>query len=194
MNKLYIAITILVILVIIGVSSMIFFRGGKEKIINSLTEGVGKSIHVSTTAFEDGGMIPRKYTCDGEDISPEIGWKNIPEGTKSIMILMYDPDAPGGYFIHWVIYNIPAHVTELPEGESGRNKRSTIGIEAINDFGRVGYGGPCPPPGKPHRYYFIVFALDSYLNIGKNVRALDVLKAAKGHILAYGEIMGKYGR
>ena len=196
MRRLYvlIAVGIIILLVVIGGYQMILFGENKEKIINSLKKGVDKSIIVTTSSFNENDYIPSKYTCDGVDISPALSWSGIPANTKSIMIVMYDPDAPSDYFIHWVIYNIPPQITSLPEGESGGERRSSIGVEARNDFGRYGYGGPCPPHGKPHRYYFLVLALDTFLNVDPKTKTTDILKKARGHILAYGELMGKYGR
>lgn len=188
---------IIIIVIIIGViyQMVLFRRESAKDVIESLMDGVEKSISVSSGSFKDGGYIPRKYTCDGQDISPSLHWENIPVNTESIMILVYDPDAPIGYFIHWVIYNIPTHISTLDEGESGGGKVSSLGVETVNDFGRLGYGGPCPPPGKPHRYIFVVFALDTLLPSKESkVKSLDILKEARGHILAYGSIMGLYGR
>ena len=198
MRRLYLVVSITIIIlisiIIVGVYQMRFFGESKEKIINNLKENVEKSIMISSDSFEENGYIPVRYTCDGEDISPEIHWSNIPEGTASIVIVMYDPDAPSDYFIHWIIYNIPPQITQLPEGESGGGRRSNIGSEARNDFGRIGYGGPCPPPGKPHRYYFLVLALDTFINVKTGSKPVDILKSIRGHIIAYGEFMGLYRR
>ncbi len=172
----------------------IFSRGpSKEDLIESIYK-FNKAIDVSSPAFDEAGDIPVKYTCIGQDINPELKWSNIPENTKSIMIIMYDPDAPIGYFIHWVIFNIPPTFSSIPEGESSKNKRATIGVEAKNDFGRVGYGGPCPPPGPKHRYYFIVLALDTQLNFKQGDDPVKVIEEASKHIIAYGVTYGRFGR
>lgn len=148
---------------------------------------------ITSDAFKDGENIPTVYTCDGQDVSPELKWEGIPIGTKSIALIMDDPDAPGGTFVHWVVFNIPSDVKELPEAviSSKALKGSTQGMTS---FGKSGYGGPCPPPGKPHRYYFKVYALDIRLGISPGVTKADVEHEMKNHILAKGELMGRYER
>jgi Raf kinase inhibitor-like YbhB/YbcL family protein len=146
------------------------------------------SIQVSSSSFNQNSLIPKKYTCDGTDISPQLSWKGLPPNTQSIVLIMDDPDAPIGTFTHWVVFNIPATVTELPEGAKG------IGVEGVNDFRRIGYGGPCPPRGSNHRYYFKLYALDTMLPLKEGAKRGDVEKAMQKHILAQGEFMGRYGR
>lgn len=146
------------------------------------------SIQLSSTSFTQNGVIPKKYTCDGADISPHLSWSGLPDNTKSLVLFMEDPDAPMGTFIHWVLINIPASIKELPEGVKG------VGVEGMNDFRRLGYGGPCPPHGSNHRYYFKLFALDTMLPLKGGVKKTDVEKAMQGHILGKGEFMGRYGR
>ncbi len=146
------------------------------------------SIQLSSTSFTQNGVIPKQYTCDGADTSPQLSWRELPDNTKSLVLFMEDPDAPMGTFIHWVLFNIPASIKELVEGVKG------IGVEGMNDFRRMGYGGPCPPRGSNHRYYFKLFALDTLLPLKGGVKKTDVEKAMQGHILGQGEIMGRYGR
>ncbi len=150
------------------------------------------SIEVESKAFENGGRIPKVYTCGGRDISPPLSWSKV-NGAMSYVVIVEDPDAPGGTFIHWVLYNIPAEVTSLPENLP-KKAVTEYGYQGVNDFGRVGYGGPCPPPGKAHRYVFHVYALDSKLSLNPGATASQVLYAMQGHVIAEGSITGLYGR
>lgn len=150
-------------------------------------------IKVMSPAFEEGGMIPEKYTCDGKDISPPIEWKGIPEGTKSLALISDDPDAPMGTWVHWVIFNIPPERKGLPEGVPTKKVLEGGIRQGLNDFRRIGYGGPCPPGGV-HRYYFKLYALDRVLDLEPGVTKNMLLKAMEGHILDKGELMGRYGR
>lgn len=151
-------------------------------------------IIVASAAFAAGSAIPAKYTCMGPDVSPPITWEKIPEGTKSIALICDDPDAPMGTWVHWVIFNIPPDKKGLPEAVPADPHLPDGSIQGINDFRRHGYGGPCPPPGKPHRYFFKVYALDTTLDLGPNSRKSDVEKAMQGHILAQGQLMGTFKR
>jgi|Deesub1362B_J571_1020462.scaffolds.fasta_scaffold00004_113 hypothetical protein len=190
---LYLVFLLVIVASMIYVSLRYSSIESKEELINSLLSGI-ESIKVSTDAFTEGGYIPLRYTCEGADISPGLTWSNIPENTKSLLILVYDPDAPGGYFIHWIAYNIPPEINGLDEGASGELEELGLGLEAENDFGRVGYDGPCPPSGAEHRYYFVVLALDRYLDIPAGEDAFDILKSIKNNVLAYGILMGRYKR
>ena len=151
------------------------------------------NIIVKSDSFSDGGMIPAKYTCDGANISPQLSWDNAPKGTKSFVLICEDPDAPMGTFTHWVLYDIPADVHELPENLPKDKILPNGAKQGITDFKKVGYGGPCPPNGT-HRYYFKLYALDTLLNLEPGLKKEDILKAMNGHILAQGQIMGKYAR
>lgn len=155
---------------------------------------ISKSMKISTTSFEPGRKIPMKYTCDGEDISPELSWEGAPEGTESFALIMDDPDAPGRTFTHWILYNIPADRTELPEGVFAEKIMKKGCSQGLNDFRMMGYGGPCPPPGKPHHYRFHIYALDTTLDVPSGVTKNAILAAMKGHVLAEAEIVGLYGR
>ncbi len=158
--------------------------------------GVKKMFVIKSTAFKDGETIPKKFTCDGQDYSPELTWENAPTGTKSFALICEDPDAPGGTFIHWVIYDIPANMTKLPENVKKVGVVDDKIKQGVNDFGRIGYGGPCPPRGhKPHRYIFKLYALDvETLGLNSGATAEQVEAKAKGHILAEAKIIGLYGR
>lgn len=151
------------------------------------------SLKFTTTSFSIGDYIPSKYTCDGIDISPALKWENVPQGTKSFVIIMDDPDAPVGTWDHWVVYNIPPNVTKLPEGVD----ISSIGaIPGKNSWpsDNLRYRGPCPPPGKPHRYFFKLYAVDIPTDFEKGLTKKEVLKKIEGHILDSAEFYGLYKR
>jgi len=145
-----------------------------------------QELKVKSSAFEHNGLIPRKYTCDGNDVNPPLTIEDIPEGTESLALTIDDPDAPMGTWDHWVVWNIPPHTQEIRE-------KSVPGVEGMNDFRRNSYGGPCPPGGT-HRYFFKVYALDTKLNLGAASRKKDLERAMQGHILAKGEFIGRYSR
>ncbi len=151
---------------------------------------------LTSPAFRDGAAIPPQHTCDGRDVSPALVWGGAPPGTATFALIADDPDAPGGTWVHWVIYNIPAHVTALPEGlETTQQPRAPAGaLQGRNDFRRTGYGGPCPPPGRPHRYFFKLYALDATLPLRAGASKADVEQAMKGHVIAQAQMMGTYAR
>jgi len=150
-------------------------------------------LRITSDAFVNNGMIPSRYTCDGADISPSLKWSKGPEGTKSYALIADDPDAPVGTWVHWVIYNIPSDVTSLPEDLPKTKTLDNGAVQGINDFKRYGYGGPCPPGGT-HRYFFKLYALDTMIDAGPGLTKRQLLKNMEGHILAKGELMGKYSR
>jgi Raf kinase inhibitor-like YbhB/YbcL family protein len=152
------------------------------------------ALNVSSAAFAPGGTIPVMYTCDGANISPSLSWSSLPKGTARVAIMVTDPDAPGGTFMHWVAYNIPSGTREIPAGAPGKNILPEGSDEGTNDFGRQGYGGPCPPRGKPHHYHFTVYALDTPLTISGKRDGRMLLQALEGHLLAEGETVGIYQR
>jgi Raf kinase inhibitor-like YbhB/YbcL family protein len=152
------------------------------------------TIPLTSSAFTDGASIPPKYTCDGDDISPPLKWSGVPAGTRSLALICDDPDAPGGMWVHWVIYDIPAAVAQLAEGIPAAEVTSAGARQGINDFKRVGYGGPCPPRGNAHRYFFKLYALDTELSLKPRATKKDLVGAMKGHILAEGQLMGTYKR
>jgi len=151
-------------------------------------------LELSSNSFSSGGAIPVQFTCDGEDRSPELHWSKPPAGTKSHALIADDPDAPVGTWVHWVLFNLPAGTQSLPEGVPKKAALENGALQGTNDFGNLGYGGPCPPPGKPHRYFFKLYALDSVLSLKSGAKKADVERLMKGHILAQGEYMGRYGR
>ena len=152
------------------------------------------TIPLSTPAFSPGQPIPAKFTCEGGNLSPELQWGALPEGTKSLVLIMDDPDAPMGTFVHWVIYNIPPTLTGLPEGVSTEVHVSGVGTQGINSTRKTGYTGPCPPPGKAHRYYFTLYALDMQTSFELGFSKEQVLEQIEGHVLAQGQVMGTYKR
>lgn len=156
--------------------------------------GLTMSFTLTSEAFENGGTIHKKFTCDGSDLSPALSWSDPPAGTKSLALISDDPDAPAGTWVHWVAFDIPSGTRELPEGVAKTPELPGGGRQGSSDFGRIGYGGPCPPPGKPHRYYFKLYALDTQLNLRPGSTKQEVERAMKGHILAQAELMGRYGR
>ena len=150
-------------------------------------------LSISSPAFANGGSIPIKYTCDGQDISPSLSWSPGPAGTQSYTLVMDDPDAQGT-FAHWVVYNIPGNVTSLNEHMTSIGQLDDGTMQGKNSFGGIGYGGPCPPAGKPHHYRFRVYALDSVLSLSPGASMGEVMNAISGHITAEGELVGVYGR
>ena len=148
---------------------------------------------LESSAFTSGQPIPQKHTCDGGDQSPPLTWSDAPQGTKSFALIADDPDAPMGTWVHWVIFNLPAQTHSLPEGVA-KTDSAVGGTQGRNDFGKTGYGGPCPPPGKPHRYFFQLYALDSNLALKASAMKADVEKAMQGHIVGKAELMGTYQR
>ncbi len=149
---------------------------------------------IVSDAFKPGERIPRDHTCDGKDLSPALRWENPPPGTKAFALICDDPDAPGATWVHWVMWNIPASSKGLAQGVQTTRTLTDGSVQGKNDFGRIGYGGPCPPKGKPHRYFFKLYALDAAPGLAAGATRAEVLAAMKGHVLAEGELMGLYGR
>jgi Raf kinase inhibitor-like YbhB/YbcL family protein len=152
------------------------------------------NIQLTSPAFTEGQPIPQKYTCQGQDISPELKWTNVPANTKSFALIADDPDAPAGTWVHWVLYDLPPTTAGLSEGVPKSPELANGAKHGTTNFKRVGYGGPCPPPGKPHRYFFKLYALNTMLGLKPGVMKQDLLKAMEGHILAEGQLMGTYQR
>lgn len=153
-----------------------------------------QTLKLESPAFKNGEMIPQKYTCDGEDVSPPLRWSGVPENAKELVLIVDDPDAPGKTWVHWVVYDIPPSETSLIENVTRKVELAHQPKQGANDFKRPGYGGPCPPSGT-HRYYFKIYALDvttSFAKVFPNKD--DMLQAISGHVLAQGELMGTYKR
>ena len=149
---------------------------------------------LDSTDFANGAEIPKQFTCGGEDRSPALTWKDPPAGTRSFALIADDPDAPGGTWVHWVIFNIPATANGLHGGVEKREQLADGTRQGRNDFPKIGYNGPCPPPGKPHRYFFRLYALDEALSLGSGASRADLEQAIKGHILGQAEWMGTFRR
>ena len=148
---------------------------------------------LTSPAFQEGGMIPAIYTCDGSDISPPLTWNDVPEGTESLALISDDPDAPMGTWVHWVMWNIPEDAIQLSDNVPPDAELPDGTRQGITDFGRRGYGGPAPPRGV-HRYYFKLYALDTALDLPDSTTKADLLEAMAGHILAQAQLVGKYQR
>jgi Raf kinase inhibitor-like YbhB/YbcL family protein len=156
--------------------------------------GEATKLVVTSAAFDSGQPIPVKYTCQGEDVSPPLRWEGAPATTKSFALICDDPDAPGGTWVHWVIYNQPPDAASLLENTAKSVALPNGGAQGRNSFGNIGYGGPCPPGGKAHRYFFKVYALDVALTLKDQPDKEKLLAAMKGHIVAQGQLMGTYQR
>jgi Raf kinase inhibitor-like YbhB/YbcL family protein len=191
MTKRWIALIVVLAVVIAGTLAVyLIYPRAPERPATTLITG----FVLESPAFENGGRIPEKYTCAGLDSSPPLRWRGQPPETRSFTIIVEDPDAPGGTFTHWIIYNIPADVNRLDEGIELAGELPGGMMQGLNDFGRLGYGGPCPPPGKPHRYVFKVYALDTVLELGPAASKDEVSKLMRGHILAEATLTGIYSR
>jgi len=152
------------------------------------------SFALKSTAFANGGEIPRRYTCDGADLSPALSWDDLPAGAQSLALIADDPDAPVGTWTHWIAWNIPAKATLLPEGVPKVEALDNGARQGRNDFKRIGYGGPCPPPGKPHRYFFKLYALDARLDVKAGAGRSELELAMKPYVLSQTAWMGTYRR
>jgi len=155
-------------------------------VVTAIAAGEAK-IKVTSSAFQEGGNIPSKFTCDGSDASPPLQIADVPSGAKSLVLIVDDPDAPGGLFTHWLAWNIPPQTGSIAEGSAPK------GVQGANDFGKSGYRGPCPPPGT-HRYSFKVFALNRELELRSGAKRSQVDAAMKGHVVGQGELIGRYAR
>jgi Raf kinase inhibitor-like YbhB/YbcL family protein len=151
-------------------------------------------LFVSSPAFADSGAIPRRFTCSGEDASPPLTWRRIPADAKTLVLIVYDPDAQSGIFTHWIVYNMNPNSKGLTENALKVSNRSVNYPQAVNDFGDNGFNGPCPPPGTPHHYHFKLYALSAALQLPDGAKVRQVKDAMQGHILATGEIIGTFGR
>ena len=151
-------------------------------------------MQLTSTAFADGELIPAAYTCDSGNFSPPLKWSGAPAATKTFALVADDPDAPGGTWVHWLVFNLPATASELPQDCPKGQYLPGGAAQGLNDFKHLGYGGPCPPPGKPHRYFFRLYALDTLLNLKPGAAKKDVESAMGGHVLASAQLVGTYKR
>jgi Raf kinase inhibitor-like YbhB/YbcL family protein len=157
-------------------------------------KGAAMAFTFRISDFPIGADIPEQFTCKGEDRSPALEWSDAPAAAKSLALIVDDPDAPAGTWVHWVVFNIPARAHALPGGVEKKEQLPDGTRQGRNDFGRVGYNGPCPPPGKSHRYFFKLYALDGALGLAPGATKSDVERAMQGHVLAHAEWMGKFRR
>jgi Raf kinase inhibitor-like YbhB/YbcL family protein len=159
-----------------------------------MTSTAQAQIQLTSPAFTHGSAIPRVHTCDGEDLSPPLTWTGGPIERRSLALICDDPDAPRGTFVHWVLYNLPAESVELAQGIPTTPELPSGALQGRNDFGNIVYGGACPPPGKPHRYYFRLYALDIMLTLPHGVSKAELERAMADHIVGQGTLMGTYQR
>ena len=148
----------------------------------------GAKMKITSSVFQEGGNIPSKFTCDGADVNPALRFEGAPAESKSLLLIVDDPDAPVGLFTHWLVWNIDPKTSEIAE-----NSAPGGAVQGTNDFPKKGYGGPCPPSGT-HRYYFKIFALDQSLDLKPGAKRAEVDAAMRGHVIAQGELMGRYSR
>jgi len=181
--------------VVLGVLSILLFCSCKnhEQADSPAVGGKKMEIKITSPAFQDGGLIPPKYTADGANVSPPLQWDSVPEGTKSIALICDDPDAPVGTWVHWVLFNLPPETRELAENIPADRALPNGASQGTSDFGRIGYGGPAPPSGT-HRYFFKIYALDTQIDLAAGAKKPQLLKAMNGHILGQGQLIGKYKR
>ena len=151
-------------------------------------------MQLTSTSFDEGAPIPAKHTCEDKNVSPPLKWNGVPAEAKSQVLIADDPDAPVGTWVHWVVYDLPASTKELPEDVAKGQYLSGGAKQGLNDFKTLGYGGPCPPPGKPHRYFFKLYALDKQLDLKPGATKRTVEQAMENHIIAHCELMGTYER
>ena len=152
------------------------------------------SFQISSNAFSPNESIPKKFTCDGSDLSPQLSWTDPPTTAQSFALIMDDPDAPAGTWVHWVLYDLPSNTRELAENIPNREQLPNGARQGRNDFNKIGYGGPCPPSGNAHRYFFKLYALDTKLNLKSRALKADVERAMQAHIVAQSELIGRYSR
>jgi Raf kinase inhibitor-like YbhB/YbcL family protein len=152
------------------------------------------AFQITTSAFREGASIPKKFTCDGPDVSPTLSWTDPPAKTKNFALIADDPDAPGGTWVHWVLYELPSDTRKLPEGVTKTPRLPNGALQGRNDFGKAGYNGPCPPRGSAHRYFFKLYALDSQTGLKPGASKAELERAMNGHILGQAQIIGIYQR
>ena len=161
---------------------------------NPSTDGATMKIQITSTAFAEGQPIPPRHAFDNQDVSPALHWAGVPPAAQSLALICDDPDAPMGTWVHWVIYDLPSATAGLAEGVAKSPELTNGAKQGMNDYKKIGYGGPCPPPGKPHRYFFKLYALDAMTGLQPGATKKELLKAMDGHVLAEGQLMGTYQR
>ena len=162
-------------------------------IVASGAANSAEQLQLTSTAFTEGSPVPVEYTCDGKDTSPPLKWTGAPATTKSFALIVDDPDAPMGTWVHWVLFDLSPETSELKEG-AGKSGSAEPGVQGVNSFKKSGYGGPCPPKGKPHHYVFKIYALDHRLGLKPGASKKEVEKAMLNHTVAQGQLIGTYSR
>jgi Raf kinase inhibitor-like YbhB/YbcL family protein len=180
-------------LLLLGLLFAVPFLAGCRHDQPALVAAAAGAITLTSSSLQS-GRVPREFTCDGEDKSPPLSWTALPPGTKALALIVTDPDAPGGTFTHWVLYNLPANKSGLAAGVQKQGQLADGTRQGRNDFGRIGYGGPCPPSGSPHRYVFTLTALDGEISLPPGATRAQVEDATKGHVIAQGQLTARYGR
>lgn len=195
-NKLLVRTAALAVVAVVTAAILLVIFNSKSSALDGvgLRKGAAMGFALESPDFNPGGDIPSQLTCDGEDASPVLRWDGAPAGTKSLSLVTEDPDAPSGTFIHWVLYDLPETAHEMPSHVPTEKQLSNGARQGRNSFGRIGYGGPCPPRGPAHRYFFRLFALDSRLDLAPGASRDQLDRAMKGHVLAQAELMGRYKR
>ena len=183
----FVVLAMMVLTIVLGCA---FYGRADERKVNK--EVKVATMEIKSNAFKQGETIPARHTCDGDDVSPQLSWSKAPAGAKELVLICDDPDAPMGGWVHWVLYGLPPDTTGLPEGVPKQDSTAFGARQGKNDFGKIGYGGPCPPRGSTHRYFFKLYAVDKKLDLKPRATKWDALKAMEGHILAQGELMGRY--
>jgi Raf kinase inhibitor-like YbhB/YbcL family protein len=190
-NRLLLASTLLSVVLVLAVAGC---GDSDQKLVFDPESSLISEIEISSAAFEDGGSIPIEYTCDGENSSPPLRWSDVPAGTRSITIIVDDPDAAGQIFRHWSVFNIPSGMRSLEVNQPATPELKDSIRQAQNDFGNTGYGGPCPPEGEEHEYVFFIYALSEPLELEGNATPLDVSAALRGKVTGTGSFSGMYVR
>ena len=170
------------------------WRGSGARAAGAATAKAEGAMQVNSKMITPGGEFPKRDTCDGGDISPQLAWSDVPASAKSLALILDDPDAPGCTFTHWLLWDLSPAVRELAENAPQTAQLPGGGIQGRNDFGKLGYRGPCPPPGKPHRYFFRLYALDTVLGLKAGAGGGELERAMQDHVVARGELMARYGR
>jgi Raf kinase inhibitor-like YbhB/YbcL family protein len=185
----FMTVRVLFSLLLVGIITAGFSWAAQPSITVATAELV-----VTSPAFPDFGVIPDRYTCVGADASPPLAWRGVPRGAKTLALVVDDSDAPSGTFTHWIVYNIDRDSSGLPESSPGVATPAVEYSQAVNDFGHLGYNGPCPPPGNPHHYHFKLYALAARLELPRDATAKQLAVAMRGRILGWGEMIATFER
>ncbi len=197
-ERIILYLALLLVLAIIA-TSLIYFNTRRHRAVPlplpAIVENKPKLINIGSPAIKNGSLIPVRYTCDGAGTSPPLVISSIPPSVRELVLVMYDPDAPGGVFYHWLLYNIPASArVVIPEALPPVPIIKGLGAQGVNSYGRIGYGPPCPPRGSKHRYIFLVLGLDAKIQLPPAMKPKELFKAIAGHVVTYGILYGVYKR